>query len=103
MEDKLNKRALTKADTESVELARILLDSTGEGIYALDLLGNCTFCNSACLRLLGYRYPDEHIGKNMHSIMHHTRRNGTPYPSDDCPIYSAFLRGEGSHVDDEVF
>jgi two-component system sensor histidine kinase/response regulator len=102
MEDRLNKRALRKVDAESVELARILLDSTGEGIYALDLLGNCTFCNSACLQLLGYRDADELIGKNMHNIMHHTRRDGTPYPSDDCRIYSALLRGEGSHVDDEV-
>ena len=93
---------MTKTDIKSGELARILLDSTGDGIYALDLMGNCTFCNSACLRLLGYRDPDELIGKNMHSIMHHTRRDGTPYPSDDCRIYSAFLRGEGSHVDDEV-
>jgi two-component system sensor histidine kinase/response regulator len=38
----------------------------------------------------------------MHSIMHHTRRHGTPYPSDECRIYSALLRGEGSHADDEV-
>ena len=66
------------------------------------MLGNCAFCNAACLRLLGYQDPVELIGKNIHNIMHHTRPDGTSYPSDECRIYSALLRGEGSHVDDEV-
>lgn len=35
---------------------RLLLDSTAEGIYALDLDGNCIFCNSAGLRLLIQEY-----------------------------------------------
>src|SRR5229473_3093155 len=94
--------APAKAWVEGGELAKLLLDSTGEAIYALDMLGNCTFCNSACLRLLGYKDPVELIGKNMHTMMHHSRPDGTPYPSDECRIYSAFRRGEGSHVDDEV-
>jgi two-component system, sensor histidine kinase and response regulator len=98
----LRRRAPAKAWIESGELARILLDSTAEAIYALDMLGNCTFCNSACLRLLGYKDAVELIGKKMHSIMHHTRPDGTPYPGDECRIYSAFRRGEGSHVDDEL-
>ena len=98
----LRRGAPTKAWIESGELARILLDSTAEAIYALDMLGNCTFCNSACLRLLGYKDAVELIGKKMHSIMHHTRPDGTPYPGDECRIYSAFRRGEGCHVDDEL-
>jgi PAS domain-containing protein len=32
---------------ESSEL-RLLLDSAGEAIYEIDMLGNCAFCNSAC-------------------------------------------------------
>src|ERR1700726_907906 len=102
MGQKLIGRAVPKAYIESGELARLLLDSTAEAIYAIDMLGNCTFCNSACLRLLGYEDPVELIGKNMHRIMHHTRPDGTPYPSDECRIYLAFRRGEGSNVDDEV-
>ena len=79
----------------------LLLNSTAEAIYALDMLGNCMFCNSACLRLLGYEDPVELMGKKMHSTIHHTRPDGAPYPGDECRIYSAFRRGEGSHVDDE--
>ena len=93
--------APAKAWIETEELARIL-DSTAEAIFGLDMQGNCMFCNSACLRFLGYKDPVELIGKKMHTMMHHSRPDGTPYPSEECRIYLAFRRGEGSHVDDEV-
>ena len=102
MTNRLSRAGPTKAYLKSTELAGLLLDSAAEAIYALDMLGTCTFCNSAGLRLLGYKDPVELIGKNMHSVMHHTRLDGTPYPGDECRIYLAFRRGEGSHVDDEV-
>jgi two-component system, sensor histidine kinase and response regulator len=97
-----SRSARPDASIERGDLEKLLLESAGEAIYGIDMMGNCTFCNSACLRLLGYKDSAELIGKNMHSVMHHTRPDGTPYPSDECRIYSAFRRGEGSHVDDEV-
>ena len=44
---------------DSGALAQLLLDSTGDGIYGVDLDGNCTFANPACVRLLGYESVDE--------------------------------------------
>ncbi|MCH8031056.1 MAG: response regulator, partial [Bacteroidetes bacterium] len=81
---------------------RLLLNSTGEAIYSVDLHGNCTFCNRACLQLLGY--DDEHdlLGHNMHDLIHHTRIDGTPYPVESCRIYLAFREGKGTHLEDEV-
>src|ERR1035437_4685735 len=64
---------------ESEELSRLLLDSAAEAIYGVDLDGNCTFCNPASLRLLGYERPEDLLGKNIHRLMHHTRPDGTPY------------------------
>ena len=87
---------------ESEEHARLLLDSTAEAIYGVDLEGNCTFCNPATLRMLGYRETGELLGKNMHALAHHTRPDGTPYPPQECRIYQAFRKGKGTHVDDEV-
>ena len=87
---------------DSEEQVRLLLNSTAEGIYGLDGDGRCTFSNQACARLLGYADPDSLLGKPMHTLMHHTRLDGTPYPVHDCPIYQALHRGEGVHVDDEV-
>jgi PAS domain S-box-containing protein len=88
---------------ERDEQIRLLLDSTAEGIYGIDLDGNCTFCNPAGLRLLGYTDASEVLGKNMHALAHHTRLNGILYPVEECLIYRAYRIGEGTHADHEVF
>ena len=88
---------------QAEERSRLLLQSAGEGIYGIDLDGNCTFCNAACIRLLGYDSERDLLGKNMHTLMHHTHADGTGYPVEECRIYQAFRRREGCQVDDEVF
>jgi PAS domain S-box-containing protein len=84
------------------ELLQLLLDSTAEAIYGIDLDGNCTFCNRACLRLLGYSRAEDVLGKDFHQLIHHSYRDGSPYPVENCRIYRAFRNGSGTHVDDEV-
>jgi len=84
------------------EHIRLLLDSTAGAVYGLDLQGRCTYANSACTRLLGYPDPVELLGRQMHALMHHTRRDGSPYPAEDCRIRRAFRQNLGCHVDDEV-
>jgi PAS domain S-box-containing protein len=80
---------------------QLLLESTGQGIYGIDLQGNCTFVNRATCEMAGYR-PVDVLGRNMHDLMHHHKPNGSPYPVDECPVYRAFKKGEGCRVDDEV-
>jgi PAS domain S-box-containing protein len=87
---------------ESEEKFRLLLNSTAEAIYGLDTKGNCTFCNPACLEILGYEREDHLIGKNMHDLIHHHRIDGAEYLVEECKIYLAFRNGEGVHVDNEV-
>ena len=96
-----HKRA-EQALRESEEKFRLLLNSTAEAIYGVDLQGNCTICNPACLRLLGYQAPEDLLGKNMHKVMHHSHANGVPYPQQECQIYTSFREGKPSHVTDEV-
>lgn len=81
---------------------RLLLDSTSEAIYGIDLTGGCTFVNQSCLKLLGYDEDSELLGKNMHDMIHHTYADGTAYPKDACFIFQAFQKLEKVHVDDEV-
>ena len=87
---------------ESNELVRLVLDSVPEAVYGMDVDGKCTFCNPACLKLLGYEEPADLYGKDMHAVMHHTRKDGTPYPAEECPIFEAFRRGHGTRIDNEV-
>ena len=87
---------------EREEKIILLLNSTAEAIYGLDMNGNCTFCNNACIRLLGYKHPEELLGKNMHWQIHAKYQDGRHFPVEECRIFQAFNKGEGTHVDDEV-
>ena len=84
------------------QMLRTILDTTSEAIYGTDLDGLCTFCNAACLRLLGYDSEQELIGKNMHNLIHHTKSDGLPFPVCECRIFQAFTKCEPTHVDDEL-
>ncbi len=87
---------------ESGEQIRLVLDSIPEAVYGIDMKGDCTFCSPSCLQLLRYQESAELLGKNMHEVMHHTRLDGSHYPVEECHIYEAFRRGEGTHIDDEI-
>jgi formate hydrogenlyase transcriptional activator len=87
----------------SEELVRLILDSAAEAICGCDSEGTCLFSNPSAARLLGYDDPAELIGKNMHALEHHTRKDGTPYPIEECPIYIGFQKNENVHRDDEVY
>jgi PAS domain S-box-containing protein len=79
----------------------LLLASTGEGIYGVDLDGCCVFINRAGAEMLGYR-PEQVLGLNMHDLMHHTHADGTHYPVEQCPIFQAFRKGEHCRLDCDV-
>ena len=93
--------ALASTDAWRDPLA-LLLASTGEGIYGVDLDGLCVFINPAGARLIGYE-PDEVHGRNMHELTHHAWSDNTAYPEDQCPIFNAFRRGLPCRIDTEVF
>jgi PAS domain S-box-containing protein len=80
----------------------LLLASTGEGIYGIDLDGLCMFINPAGARLIGYE-PAELLGRDMHGLTHHARADGSAYPEDQCPIFNAFREGLPCRIDTEVF
>ncbi len=67
-----------------------LLDSAGEGIWGVDLNGDCTFVNRAALAMLGYEGAEELVGKNMHNMVHHHYPDGRDYPTHECSVYNVF-------------
>ncbi|MDH5637847.1 MAG: PAS domain-containing sensor histidine kinase, partial [Nitrospinota bacterium] len=82
---------------------RLILNSSVEGIYKINLKGECTFANVACSSLLGYDAADQLIGKNMHNLIHHSHADGTPYQAEDCRIYQAFREKKSTNISNEVF
>ena len=92
---------------ESDERVRLLLDSTGEAIYGVDLQGRCTFANTACVKALGYAHADQLRGRVMHELIHAAPPEGDvpmndgsrPHRVDRLPAHSIeewMRRADGS-------
>ena len=102
-EDITERKQAEEALQKSEERVRLILDSSAEGIFGCDPHGTCLFCNQAAIRLLGYDEPVELLGQNMHALEHHTRKDGTSFPIEECPIYLGFHENRGVHIDDDIF
>jgi two-component system sensor histidine kinase/response regulator len=95
----LEREKAEKALRESGELVMLLLEAAPEAIFGIDMEGKTTFCNTACVRLLGYDSSAELLGKDMHALAHHTKADGSPFPLDECQIYRSLKTGQETHVD----
>ena len=84
------------------EHLRLILESTADGLYGLDLNGRVSFVNPAACRLLGYS-AERLVGASIHELVHNRRPDGSPYPADRCPTLATLREGRAVTVDDEVF
>ena len=84
------------------EQNRLLLETAGEGIFGLNTETRTTFINPAAANMLGYK-PEDLLGRQQHKIMHYAKPDGTPNPTEDCPVCHALATGQTYHVDTEVF
>ena len=100
--DVSKRRSAENALNQAYADNRMILEAAGEGIYGLDCEGNTTFVNPSATTMLGYTSA-ELIGKPMHSLLHHTKTDGTHYHKENCPIYAAFKDGAVHHIDNDIF
>lgn len=80
----------------------LILQSAGEGILGLDKDGKHIFANPAAARVFDCQL-EQLIGHKSHQIWHHSKKDGTPYPEEECPIYETLRDGTVKLVNDEVF
>ncbi|MCK5904881.1 MAG: PAS domain S-box protein, partial [Gammaproteobacteria bacterium] len=80
----------------------LITHSVADGIYGVDMLGNCTFVNKAMEKMTGWAAEDL-IGKNQHLILHHTHEDGSPHPREDCPVYQSSFDNQARFISDDVF
>ncbi len=101
-------RDVTERNRRDGELRRaqrkteLILDAAGEGIYGLDVDGRVTFANAKACLLLNCD-QQELAGHMTHAHMHHTRRDGTVCPVEECRVYAALRDGRPHSAEDEVF
>ncbi|MCG2704207.1 MAG: PAS domain S-box protein [Candidatus Omnitrophica bacterium] len=96
-----------KQSQEAAERLRrqneLVLNSAGEGIFGLDLVGRHTFVNPSAAKMLGFEV-DELIGRPSHAIWHHSKADGSLYLEEECPIYAVYKDGAIHNArDNEVF
>ncbi len=80
----------------------MILQSAGEGIIGEDAKGRITFANPAAEIMFSYG-AGELIGRSGHTTWHHSKRDGGPYPEEECPITKACRAGKTYSGIDEVF
>ena len=81
---------------------RLIMDSTGDGMYGIGTDGNCTFFNRAAAQMLGIA-AEGVPGRNIHQLAHHSYSDGSVYLEQNCPINNALGVGQSCRRDDEVF
>jgi PAS domain S-box-containing protein len=81
---------------------RALLDSVEEGIYGIDLAGQCLFINRAAAKMLGYN-QDALVGCNIHALIHHGQEDGTPCLETKCPMRRVLESHCGFPLESEMF
>lgn len=87
---------------ESNRRISLLLESTSEGILGMDVSGNCTFINRAGASQLGYE-PAQLAGKNIHTIVHNRKVDGTDYPAAECPVLISIKEKRNLRFSNDVF
>ena len=87
----------------------VLLDSVGDGIYAVDLDGRITSCNPSTAQAIGCD-PTQLIGRNAHEVLHVSQsggRNGVPAAQQhtwaDCYINRALTVAQVARERQDVY
>ncbi|MDH3360396.1 MAG: PAS domain S-box protein, partial [Desulfobulbaceae bacterium] len=88
---------------EKADQVQLLLNSTGEGIYGIDLYGKCTFINPAALQLLGYDNAEELRERKIHNLIHGNHPESPGIHADSCRIYQVLQTGQSRHGNEELF
>ncbi|MEP1646911.1 PAS domain S-box protein [Rhodopirellula bahusiensis] len=90
--------------TESNERTiRLLLDSTAEGLFGLDVNGKCTFSNEKAAKLLGYDCGSEIVGQELAELARPCDSEGNPFDEQQLHILSAIRAGDQINRYDERF
>ncbi|MCF6324492.1 MAG: PAS domain S-box protein [Gammaproteobacteria bacterium] len=91
-----------RAEDERMKLnrhIRMLLESTDQGVFGINLGGVCTFINESAVKLLGYSNPDELLGERLLKIIISSNNDDI----EKNPIFRTYTEGESAHIDNAEF
>ncbi len=85
MRDTTERKLAVEALHRALQFDEAVVRSMGEGLYTLDDQGLVTMMNPTAERHFGWTL-EELRGKRMHDITHFKRRDGSPFPAEECAI-----------------
>ncbi len=97
----LNALGLQHLHEREQELS-MLLESTDEGIFGIDIEGHMSFANRAACELTGYSY-EELVNPRFHERIHHTTADGDSCSLSNCLFSMAIRYRENLLVSGEIF
>lgn len=103
------KERTTKLELANEELSQtkeelsLILDTTAEGIFGIDMEGICIFCNDSCINLLGYSCQEDILGKNIQKVLRGQQKDGIIERQHNFRILESLLAEEKLHVEEEIF
>ena len=80
-----------------------ILACVAQPVWVVDHEGMIVFGNPAAVATLGYDELGELLGRHSHDTIHHTRRDGSPYPADECELLRSVLEGGGVNSGEDWF
>ena len=88
---------------QQYNLTKAITDNATTALFILDSDQQCVFMNPAAEKLTGFSFDEVRSrGGALHEIVHHTKRDGSPYPISECPIDRAFP-SKSQMAGEEVF
>ena len=85
------------------EFLAAVLATAGQPVWVIDPDGLVRFANPAAISALGYERADELSGRESHSTIHYRRKDGAPFPAEECPLRRTLASGEKVTVELDWF
>jgi PAS domain S-box-containing protein len=79
-----------------------VMSNMAEGLYTVDAEGLITSMNPVAEHLFGWTL-DELRGRKMHDMTHYRRRDGSPFPSEECAGLQVLRQGQTLVNHEDVF
>jgi PAS domain S-box-containing protein len=94
--------ARTQELQDAEQQVRLILESSADGLFGVDLNGCFTFVNPAACRMLGYT-QEEMAGRAVHATIHHSYPDGRAFSEADCFMHREMRAGHALRIEHSTY
>ncbi len=87
---------------QQLQVTKALTETATACLFMIDENGLVTFMNQSAEIVTEFSQKDV-LGKPMHSLVHHSYPDGTPYPESECPLVATYRYGKPNPLHEDIF